>query len=256
MRDFSYERVSWGELAPEFISTWGMAGGKFMPEHLAIVGPTGSGKSFFMTEILRLRAQMRGSHEVIVATKPIDDTISRLKWPIIQKWPPKYDQNQVVFWPKAGGIADREALLKQRDAIMKMLNELWHGKANTVVSFDEVAYLTNDLGLQNPLVRYWREARALGITIVASTQRPRFVPRYMWNESTWTVAFAPHDEDDAKRVAQVLGNQRFFMNILMNELERKEFVITRQGSREVYISKVDKSFSTSSGDTAPGETRK
>lgn len=235
-KGLTVERVSWAELGPEFLSTWGMPKGKFMPEHLAILGPTGSGKSFFMTHILKERAEMRGSHVVILATKPADATLTNLKWPIISKWPPKYDQSQVIFWPKAGRL--NESLDKQRDSVLTMLDELWHANSNIIVAFDEIAYLESDLKIKTPLTRYWREARALGITIVASTQRPRFVSRYMWSESSWTVAFRPKDEEDAEQVATVLGNRKFFKDFLMDELQPKEFVVINRDSRTAYISKI------------------
>jgi hypothetical protein len=239
------EHVNWNELGPEFLKTWGNANGKFMPEHLAILGPTGSGKSFFMTQVLQQRATLRGSHVVILATKPADGTLTKLGWPIINKWPPKYDQSQVIFWPKAGNL--NESLDKQREAVLGMLNELWHANSNIILSFDEIAYIEEDLKLKTQITRYWREARALGITIVATTQRPRFVSRYMWSESSWTVAFRPKDEEDAEQVATVLGNRKYFKPVLMEQLQKNEFIILNRDERQAYISKIIPVKTTSSG---------
>lgn len=251
MRQLSVEKVSWNELGPEFLKTWGNAGGKFMPEHLAILGPTGSGKSFFMTEILKQRASLRGSHVCILATKPADGTLAKLGWPIINKWPPKYDQSQVIYWPKAGNL--NESIDKQRESVLHMMNSLWHENSNIILAFDEIAYIEEDLKLKQQITRYWREARALGITIVAATQRPRFVSRYMWSESSWTVAFRPKDEEDAEQVATVLGNRKYFKPILMSELEKNEFLIINRDEREAYISKINRTKTTSSRTDLPAK---
>lgn len=244
------ERVNWDEFGPELVRTWGMSKGKFTPEHMAIVGPTGSGKSFFAVEMLKMRASMKGSHTVILATKPADKTMTDTKWPIINKWPPKYDQSQVIFWPKSPKL--NEPLTEQRNSTLEMMNELWHKDSNTVLSFDEIAYVEEELGLKKQVTRYWREARALGITIVATTQRPRFVSRYMWSESSWTVAFRPKDEEDAEQVATVLGNRRYFKDLLMSELNKNEFLIINRDERTAYITKINKKISTSSK-TDPSE---
>ena len=248
------ERVNWDEFGPELIRTWGMPKGKFTPEHMAILGPTGSGKSFFMTEVLKMRSTMKGSHTVILATKPADKTLTDMKWPIINKWPPKYDQSQVIFWPKAGKL--NESLDAQRQSTLDMLNELWHKDSNTVLSFDEIAYVEDDLKLKQQMTRYWREARALGITICATTQRPRFVSRYMWSESSWTVAFRPKDEEDAEQVATVLGNRRYFKDLLMSELKKNEFLIINRDERTAYLTKINKKISTSSQTDAHGNNSK
>ena len=58
------ERIPWSELGPEFIAVWGRPRGVNQPEHLEILGPTGSGKSFFLVQIL---------HEQVVDDLPLED---------------------------------------------------------------------------------------------------------------------------------------------------------------------------------------
>lgn len=234
------ERVPWDQLGPDFLRRWGYPRGKRMPEHLEILGQTGSGKSYFEKTILVARAKARGAHVVVVATKKADETLAGVGWPIITDWPPPYGKNQVIFWAKASGL-ERAGLAKQRAKVAELLNKLWVPNSNIIVAFDEVAYIDTDLGLRVPLVRYYREGRALGITIVGSTQRPQGVPRYMHSESSWSVFFAPKDEEDAERMAQVAGSKRIYMPILM-ELNREkfEFLMVRNLTGEKYISAITK----------------
>jgi hypothetical protein len=213
-----------------------------MPEHMEILGPTGSGKSFFEATVLKLRAARWGSHIVVIATKPADDTVAALGWPVVTKWPPnewKKENAQVVYWAKAP-TPDERGTEQQRQAVNELLHRLWRPQSNIVVAFDEIAYVEQDLGLRGMVTRYYREARALGITIVASTQRPANVSRYMHSESKWKVFFAPEDEDDAERMAQVAGNKKFYTQILMSlDRAQQQFLMIHTTSRQTYISRVD-----------------
>jgi hypothetical protein len=232
------ERVSWAELGPEFLRRWGYPGGRREPEHIEILGPNGSGKSYFEKTILEERVRLRGSHVVILATKPADRTIKSLDWPVIQKWPPSYNQNQVIFWAKAQGLS-KQGMERQRESIANLLTRLWEPDSNRIIVFDEIAYVEQELGLRPMLVRYFREARALGITIVATTQRPAGVTRYMHSESKWKICFAPADEDDTERVAQILGNKKYYREVLPQlKRERWEFLMVRTLTGEAYISRI------------------
>lgn len=250
-RRVQVERADWNDIGPEFIREWGRRDGKFEPEHLAILGPTGSGKSYFMTHVLNERATIRGSHVVILATKPADKTMKRMGWPIVKKWPVlNSDQHKFVYWPQAGDM--KEGVEKQREKVLDFLNDLWTPDSNIIVAFDEISYVEEDLGLARQIRRYWREARALGITVVATTQRPFRVNRTMWSEASWTAAFKPKDEEDSKRVAEVLGSRTDYSEILMDELRPREFVLAQRDSKTAYITRIP----TSSGRTPTPETPK
>ncbi|MFD9893714.1 helicase HerA domain-containing protein [Amycolatopsis sp. NPDC059027] len=232
------ETVPWAQLGPAFLHEWGWPEGKWTAEHLAVLGPTGSGKSRFMTTVVDERARASGAHAVILATKPADSTMKALQgkgWKLRRTWPPDYGESRVIFWPPARSMTEGSA--KQRKAVFDFLAELWQPDANIIVGFDEIAYVETELRLRPMIEQYWREARALGITTVASTQRPRNVSRLMHSEPSWSVAFRPDDEDDAKRVAEILGSRRTFTPILL-ELERYYFLMVRRRTREAYISRL------------------
>lgn len=236
--------MPWDQLSQDFYKAWCYPDGRWQPEHLAIVGPTGSGKSWFEKTVLEERATLRGSHIVLVATKPADATLTSLHWPVVTEWPPKKewndkrDHNQVIFWAKAQGLND-EGRAKQRGMIEDLLHKLWRPDSNIIVCFDEIAYLEQELKLKTQLQTYYREARSNGITIVANTQRPSQVNRYMWSESTWSVSFRPKDDDDAKRVAQILGNQLYYQRVF-DELDRSkhEFLLVHSLTQQSYISSI------------------
>jgi hypothetical protein len=238
------ERVPWDELCPEFIEAWGYPGGRFHPEHVAIVGPTGSGKSWLERTILMERARRRGSHMVVICTKPADSTLTGMGWPIVTEWPPKRGwrtrdrMDQVIFWAKAPGLSEG-AVAEQRQAVSRLLDDLWRPDANMVVAFDEQSYLEHELGLRSVITTYYREGRSSGLTLVANTQRPAMVTRYFQSEPTYRFVFAPTDEDDAKRAAQTLGNQTYFSRVLpLLDRGKHEFILVNQRTRKCVISSV------------------
>jgi hypothetical protein len=235
-------------LGPDFFAAWGYPRGKFMPEHLEILGQTGRGKSHFEKTVLMTRAKLRGSRVVVICTKPADDTIKSTGWPIVDKWPPhgnswrrdRRDYNQVIFWAKAKGLG-RAGRAQQSAAIEDLLERLWVPDSNIVVAFDEIAYVERELGLTPQVERYFREGRGLGITVVASTQRPQGVTRYMHSESAWAVFFAPKDEEDAERMAQVAGHRLYYMRALRElNATKYEFLLVHTLTGECVISSLPK----------------
>lgn len=233
----SVERVPWKDLEPDFLHSWGYPNGRYGSEHISIVGPTGSGKSMFQSYVLQKRTELRGSNAIVIATKPADSTLRKMHWPIIRKYPPEFHQSQrFILWPQTGKN-EVESIRNMHIEIRKCLTDIWHEDSNTIVAFDEIAFVEQELKLKVLINRYWREARSLGITIVATTQRPRNVTRYMWSEPTWIVAFGPDDEDEARRVAEIVGGRRAYSEPLMS-LKPYEFLIRKRRSNKAYISKL------------------
>lgn len=205
---------------------------------MGVLGPTGSGKSYFATRLLHQRVTRSGAHAVIVATKPADSTLRKMTkkgWVLRRTWPPSYGENRVIFWPASGRPS--EGTGRQRHAIATMMDDLWKADANLIILFDELAYLEHELGLSRLTTKMFREGRSLGLSLMAMTQRPRYVSRYMHSETSWIVAFKPDDQDDALRVAEILGDRRYFKDQLM-ELREHEFIVIRRRKREAYISRL------------------
>lgn len=257
------EYVPWEELGPEFFAAWGYPGGEFKPEHMAIYGQTGRGKSFFEAYILRERARLRNSRIVVIATKPADKTLTRMGWPVVSTWPPKTGWSKkkdhyrrVIFWAKADQL-DQAAQDRQAMKIREVLQDLWVPDSNTVVVFDEVAYIEVELKLGVIVSRYLREGRALGITVVVTTQRPANVSRTVHSETTWSVFFAPKDEEDAERLAQIAGNKTYFKRAL-NELDATnyEFLLVHNFTGEYFISSLPKNPKPINVSVSPKEAAK
>src|SRR4051812_10004575 len=93
--------MAWESFAPMFKSA------QKQGEHVSIVGQTGSGKSVPGLSLCKLIGSRPGrdrrpSRVVVLATKPRDDTVSSLGWPVVKKWPPSYGQEHCIVWPRGG----------------------------------------------------------------------------------------------------------------------------------------------------------
>lgn len=233
-------RVAWSQISEEFIAAWGYRDGTFEPEHVEILGPSGSGKTYFEATILQERVRRRGSAVVFIATKPVDKTITSIGWPVVDQWRDVTRNRQVIFWPQTqliGEEKDRFVAAKITD----LLSRIWRAKVKVIIVFDEIA-TSEDLSqrLKKLIKMFWREARSVGITIVAMKQRPQGIQRDMHSETTWIAAFKPKDEDDAVRVAQVMGSKREWMPVLMGlDRDRHEFVLLNVVTGEAVITWVD-----------------
>lgn len=161
-------------------------------EHVALVGPTGRGKTTLALSILPKR-----SWAVIIGTKPKDDTLSGLRkfgWHRIPEWPPPARRNRVILWPKWKGDGDSA---NQARVIREAIDKVFHQHA-WCVFMDDTQYLTDHLGLGRMLRMMWLQGRSINVSTVAATQRPVWVPREMWSQSTHHFIWGTQDEQDLK----------------------------------------------------------
>jgi len=165
-------------------------------EHVALVGPTGQGKTTLALQLLDRRR-----YRVIIATKPKDRTLDGLRrrgWLRLTSWPPPNDiADSVILWPPWRTPADTA---KQKRVIADALHRIF-ASGSWCVFADDVQYLTTTLGLRPLLQMLWLQARSLGISVVAATQRPRNVPVEMWSQSSHLYIWRCSDAEDLRRIA-------------------------------------------------------
>lgn len=235
------ERVPWSILGPEFIQVWGYADpSNPQPEHIEVVGMNGSGKSYFVCSILQERMIVRNTPEIQIVTKPDDDTFLRLGWPIVDSWEGVRENRQCIFWPRTDKLGSARKAY-QRDKLQELLDRLWHPKSNTVISYDEIAYIESlSAELRDTLEMYWREARSQGITIIGTKQRPQGTNRHMHSETAWTVLFVPADYGDRERFAELLGKRADWLPVFdMVDPMNHEFIIRHTRTGDTFISWLD-----------------
>jgi len=235
------ERVPWSVLGPEFAMSWGRADpNNPEPEHVEIVGMSGSGKTYLLMKLLQDRMRVRNSHIILVVTKRSDRIFARLGWPIVREIRELRKYRQCIYWPQTNLIG-RQRRAFHEAKIREFLARYWVPESNRVIAFDEIAYVESLSPEVKELVQmYLREGRSNGITVVLMKQRPQGIQRDMHSETQWTFAFVPKDHADAERFAELFGNKRDWLPVFeqMNP-DNHEFLVRHTRSRQAYISWID-----------------
>lgn len=240
------EEVPFSELADWMIDSWSprpARGKPFEGEHAEVTGQSGSGKSYALSAILHMRALRRDTATIYICTKQDDATVQRLialGWPIARTFDEVRRHRQCVFWPQTSELGEgAEKFFEQQ--IYDLLTRLWRAGANVIIVFDEIGFVEGLSRRLKKLIRqYWREARALGISVVASKQRPVGVSRDQHSESRWKLVFPPADQGDMKRFAELLGQPADWAPVLASlDQELHQFIIRNNVLNMAFITWID-----------------
>lgn len=235
------DRVPWSVLGPEFAATWGrLDPADPQPEHMEIIGQNGSGKTHLLGKIFQQRAAVRPKRgHILIATKPADDTLLKIGWPIVSDWKGVTENRCCIFWPatKAMGQAKRDY---HEAKIAGLLEQLYVPGSNTSVAVDDWGYADTLPRVKLLLADYLREGRSSGLDVTAMKQRPQGSTRLMSSETHWTVAFAPKDRADLERWSELFGARRDWMPVFdqMDGVNR-EFLLRHNRTKASAISWVD-----------------
>lgn len=211
-------RVPWDE----FLRDWKWAQG----EHVALVGPTGSGKTSLLTRIL-----VKRRYVAVTATKPKDPTMDYLisrGYDRYDSWPngvsPQSSPKRVI-WPNARDI--------NSDELQKRVFKDVYGKAyregGWALVIDEGYVMGKHLGLSREMIQVWTQGRSIGVSHVVATQRPRWVPLEMYDQSTHLFFWLNRDE----RSLETLGDINRTSSSLVREL-----VSTLEQFQVLYINRI------------------
>lgn len=166
-------------------------------EHVSLIGPTGTGKTFAGLQLLELREWV-----TVLGTKPRDPTLDQLRrrrWRVIEEWPPPALAQRVVLWPRWRTPADTPA---QRATIHRAFGEMF-GAGGWCVFADELSYLSRELRLDSDLRHFWQQGRSMGLSLVGATQRPAWVPLDVYSAATHLFFWRTADDADLRRIGGV-----------------------------------------------------
>jgi ABC-type dipeptide/oligopeptide/nickel transport system ATPase component len=207
-------------------------------EHMTLVGTTGSGKTTFAREALMLRDWV-----VVLATKIRDKDLfqefTRQGYVVKQTWSP-FDtkHSRVIFAPPLPSPT-REGRALQAAAFRKVLIELFQlERGNWTVYSDEIAYLTNDLRLQTEIDTLYLQGRSLGVTLVASTQRPRSIPRNVFAQATWFGLWRIPNAEDRASASDLVGGMQATAREAMRILPQHEMLLVNVTREDALRTKV------------------
>lgn len=238
--------MPWEEFDPMFFKAHKQG------EHVAIVGPNGSGKTQLGLSLCKIIGRRltterppRPARVTVLQYKPRDETVQRIvgDWPIITKWPPKYGQEHCIVWPRGGPPSTAAA--RQRRVFGPLLDKMYQD-GNQTVYIPEAAYFERPqpagLGLTGTMEQFWSTARSLKLTVISDTQRPRHVTVLMWTEPAWIFIYKVKSHNDLKALAEYCSDYYYEIREIVPKLGEHECLCLRQqrhkGQEEIYVTKV------------------
>jgi hypothetical protein len=189
--------VGFRDFLAYFAGTWRQG------EHVTLLGHTGSGKTTVAFEILPIR-----SYVLVMATKPKDKLIDASKeigFAIKRQWP--YDYRlfpHSVLWPDIETVAD---IPNQRSTFGRCLRDVYN-VGGFCLYMDEVRYLSQTLGLQRLLEVIWLQGRSNNISLVATSQRPAWIPLEAYQSADHLFMFRESDMRNLQRLREIGGLDR------------------------------------------------
>jgi len=202
-------------------------------DHVAIIGPTGTGKTHMALEIAEIR-----TYVMVVACKPrdplIEDTVRRgyylipgnkLEVPYADGVPV---HKRVVYWPRLGRGRGKKPLpahelLKAERALQKPLigGALGYVRRNGkwCIVIDEGTWVCRDLNLQRDIDSALTQFRTLQASVVILGQRPAWMGRYVLSQPQHLFLFQTSNGEDLKSLGDISGTDTKLVQHIVRELD-------------------------------------
>jgi ABC-type cobalamin/Fe3+-siderophores transport system ATPase subunit len=204
-------------------------------EHATLIAPTGQGKTTLVRKLLPLTPAIR-NYVMVLATKKRDKVLSQFSDYRRMDFPQRWAERVIIYppFPK-----NANAMLKaQRETFQRALNEAYQNGGWTVYA-DEVRYLASDLKLGPELQRLWMQGRSLGVSLIASTQRPRHIPLEAYDQPTHLFFWRDTDRNNVDRIADISGTvDRKSIIERVPQLPQYQFIYANTRTGEIVESKV------------------
>jgi hypothetical protein len=215
---------------PNFRNVWEQG------QHLAVVGPTGVGKTHLSRSLLQAR-----DYVVVLAVKPKDDTLEIFDKPMdglprfrtVKKWPPRWGSHHVVL-DAAPASLDPEDIQEQRETVYNALSDIFKS-GGWCVDFDDLSYVANTLHMRPQIEVFLNQGRSNHNSVVSCVTRPRRVPTEAFNQTSHIIMFAFDDDADSKRAAEIAGLNWPTMRSIQRDLAPRDFVTRNRASRDLMI---------------------
>lgn len=149
-------------------------------EHIAVIGTTGTGKTYLMARIAAMR-----KYVVVLRTKPdnikFDGFIKARDTKAMDDW----RNEHILIVPE---------YKNQPRVAHELLQKVWKQRGWTLI-VDEGFYAQSQLGLQDDLEMLYTQGRSVGISVVSGIQRPVGVTRFLISEAHHVISFRVEGRD-------------------------------------------------------------
>lgn len=186
-------------------------------EHIALVGDTGSGKTFLLARLLEYR-----DYTIVLRTK--DDTIKFPGHKRITK------ASGITLQPEAqsGHFLLDPPYAQQAIEGYRLFERAW-AEGGWTIAIDELWYVEQELRLQRSVNRLLTQGRSLALTIICGMQRPAQISRFTLSQATHLFAFASEGRD-IQTLAEAFTPR---LKEVMPRLRRHEFAYYYRPERKL-----------------------
>lgn len=194
------QRPTWAEFESQVLApTWKQG------EHVFISSQTGGGKTELMLKLMHQR-----QYVLMLCTKPRDPIFSTKEareYRRIQEYGNirKFDTKLMLApktYPTPGDTRTNQTMVF-RDAMERAYKD-----GGWTIGGDETAWLSESLKLGREIADLHHMGRALGITLVTATQRPKRLPVIVPQSATYAFVGKTMRADDMRTLAELGGDTR------------------------------------------------
>jgi hypothetical protein len=259
---YQVEDVGWEEF-------WDEGGGLEPGQHVGVIGPTGSGKTYALTWF----CEDFPGHSILIVTKGADELVERLVkergWVLVRDpddiltadgkpgkvlkrtasdWWNKRDRplQRIVFMPSPATRQLRTRSSHLSSSIETLIDRVYdyckQAKSHKMLlAVDETVYAAMELDLNRIFTMIWNEGRSLGLSLVTAMQRKAWVSKSSESAPTYLLIFDTYSPDDLAELAK-LGRFPKTAELRAELDDLPEYwhllIVTRGRGRQVYRSRV------------------
>lgn len=208
-RTASIPRLFWTDVREHLRRAWKPG------DHASVTAPTGYGKSYLVARgLLPL-----WRYVLAVDVKGDDDNLLRWAEKTIRSYPSRLDlardDGPTRFRVVPGGLGEAA-----RHNLDEMFRGVWRSGANRrragtwTVYLDEARILSDQMKMRQHLTALWVMGRSKGITVIGSTQAPRFVPSEYYDQPVWHFIGGFRDRRTLGRMAEIGGDTDLIFDVV------------------------------------------
>jgi energy-coupling factor transporter ATP-binding protein EcfA2 len=249
-RDSQIIGVPWHVFDAWFRDTWQPG------EHIACIGPTGTGKSTFVVRLLGMR-----KHVLAIDPKGEDSTLTASGFQRIRSWPPPEQVRKDIADGKGarlvvgGGVRTPEEWTQLTRTVGDVLDAVFSEGGWTCFT-DELQIAAQMMGHSLRVQRNLVALRDKKSSMVTAYQAPSWVPTASTRQARWMCVWSTRDEDVIKNVAAKAGRPKAEIQGLLHELPDYHVAIIPQSPRDPIVITHPPKLGDAPGDGSPVDLRK
>lgn len=222
---------------PGFLDHMRGRGGWEPGQHMALVGPTGEGKTTLALGLLELRRYV-----LALDPKGMDDTLSKSGYERLPRWPPPSRAWDAIAEGHparyiVGGPARTETEVAQLARTLSDCVSDVRASGGWTLYIDEFQVLADRrmMAVTTQIEQLLITARTRGTSVVTAFQAPAWVPRAATRQASWCIVWGTRDEDSLKNVARAMGRPWKDLQAMVTELPEYHVLAIPKRVREPLI---------------------